>query len=112
MNTGAPTYILPNDVMTTRESMHVITYIHYRSQEGPFHISVLHESFFHPAILPFFYPSMLPYCAEIECACADATIAHVPMRGDQCHNSGPLFKAAIFMSFVWLFLHRHYLLDR
>ena len=30
MNTGAPTYILPNDVMTTRESMHVITYIHYR----------------------------------------------------------------------------------
>ena len=29
MNTGAPTYILPNDVMTTRENMHVITYIHY-----------------------------------------------------------------------------------
>ena len=31
MNTGAPTYILPDDVMTTRESNHVITYIHYNT---------------------------------------------------------------------------------
>ena len=33
---------------------------------------------FHSSILPFFYPSIFPYCAEVECACADATIAHAP----------------------------------
>ena len=42
------------------------------------------------------------------------------MRGDQCHNSSPFFKAAILMSatyffavdavFACLFLHRRYLL--
>ena len=43
------------------------------------HISVLHQlPFFQPAILLFFYPSILPYCAEIECICAEATIAHAP----------------------------------
>ena len=52
----------------------------YGSREGPFYTSVIHElPFFHPAILPLFYPSILHTdCAELECACADATIARAP----------------------------------
>ena len=38
----------------------------YGSREGPLHISVLRElPFFQPATLPFFYTSILPYCAEM-----------------------------------------------
>ena len=44
MNKGAPTYILTNDVITTCESMHVITYIHYIFRIFRFYIILVQKN--------------------------------------------------------------------
>ena len=43
MNTSAPDYILNNDVMTTRENIHIITYIH-RSNDSSTSVVAASES--------------------------------------------------------------------